>query len=62
MKTNGYRLDKGHTFQVNSYEDFNKYVNVPDTYTPPEVKPFETKVKFLEIWINVIATYFNTHY
>lgn len=29
---NGYKLDKNHTFSLNSYADFSKYQAVPDQY------------------------------
>ena len=37
-KANGYKLDKSHTFQVNSFEDHAKFMAVPDEegeYVPP---------------------------
>ena len=37
-KANGYRLDKSHTFVVNSFEDHAKYMAVPDeerAFEPP---------------------------
>lgn len=43
QKTNGYRLDKSHVFAVHHYEDFQKYLNVSDTYQQPEPKPYEPK-------------------
>ncbi|CAN6319117.1 unnamed protein product [Urochloa humidicola] len=39
-KTNGYKLDKSHIFAVNMFDDFEKYMKVPDTWTPAEIKPY----------------------
>ena len=33
QKANGYKLDKAHTFVVNSFEDHAKYMAVPDEET-----------------------------
>jgi len=40
QKANGYRLDKQHVFRVNSFDDFQKFLNTPEHYQTPEVKPF----------------------
>lgn len=39
-QTNGYKLDKAHVFAVNMFDDFDKYMRVPDTWVPPESKPY----------------------
>ncbi|CAN1846912.1 Eukaryotic translation initiation factor 3 subunit B [Linum perenne] len=39
-KTNGYRLDKSHFFVVNMFDDFDKFMKVPDEWAAPEVKPY----------------------
>ncbi|CAN0854090.1 Eukaryotic translation initiation factor 3 subunit B [Linum grandiflorum] len=39
-KTNGYRLDKSHFFVVNMFDDFDKFMRVPDEWAAPEVKPY----------------------
>ncbi|CAM6084442.1 unnamed protein product [Calypogeia fissa] len=39
-QTNGYKLDKAHVFAVNMFDDFDKYLRVPDTWVPPESKPY----------------------
>ena len=39
-KTNGYKLDKSHIFAVNMFDDFEKYMKVPDEWTPAEIKPY----------------------
>mmetsp|Transcript_40368 Transcript_40368/g.89637 ORF Transcript_40368/g.89637 Transcript_40368/m.89637 type:complete len:721 (+) Transcript_40368:71-2233(+) len=39
--TNGYKLDKNHTFAVNMFDDFDKYSKVPDQYQAPEIKEFK---------------------
>lgn len=50
QKANGYKLDKSHTFIVNSLEDYYKYAAVPDEETefvPPEYVPSENLSSWL---------------
>ncbi|KPP69518.1 eukaryotic translation initiation factor 3 subunit B-like [Scleropages formosus] len=37
----GYKLDKQHTFRVNLFTDFDKYVNISDEWESPEKQPFK---------------------
>ncbi|XP_076951731.1 eukaryotic translation initiation factor 3 subunit B-like [Bidens hawaiensis] len=39
-KTNGYRLDRAHIFAVNMFDEIDKFMNVPDEWAPPEIKPY----------------------
>ncbi|KAJ7527924.1 hypothetical protein O6H91_16G076300 [Diphasiastrum complanatum] len=39
-QTNGYKLDKSHVFAVNMFDDFDKYMKVPDEWSAPERKPY----------------------
>jgi len=39
--TNGYKLDRQHTFVVNLFTDFDKYSVVPDNWEPPAPQPFK---------------------
>lgn len=39
-KTNGYKLDRAHIFAVSMFEDFDKFMKVPDEWAPPETKPY----------------------
>ncbi|MQL80266.1 hypothetical protein Taro_012703, partial [Colocasia esculenta] len=39
-KTNGYKLDKSHIFAVNMFDDFDRFMRVPDQWTPAETKPY----------------------
>lgn len=39
-QTNGYKLDRSHVFVVNMFDDFDKYMKVPDEWVPPEIKPY----------------------
>ena len=39
-KGNGYRLDRAHVLAVNIFDDFEKYMKVPDEWTPAELKPY----------------------
>ena len=34
-------MDKKHTFAVNMFDDFEKYLKVPEVYQPPEPKAFQ---------------------
>lgn len=45
-QTNGYKLDRSHVFVVNMYDDFEKYMRVPDKWNPPEIKPYTPGVYF----------------
>ena len=50
-KANGYKLDKAHTFIVNSFEDHAKYMAVPDEeveFEPPPYVPKESLLHWLE--------------
>jgi len=47
QKANGYKLDKAHTFQVNSFEDHPKYLAVPDEEREIEPPPFVPKENLL---------------
>ncbi|XP_008786288.2 eukaryotic translation initiation factor 3 subunit B-like [Phoenix dactylifera] len=49
-KTNGYKLDKSHIFAVNLFDDFEKYMNIPDEWTPAEIKPY-TPGENLQQWL-----------
>ena len=42
--TNGYKLDKQHTFAVNLFSDLEHYRNIPDEWEEPEIRPYEDKV------------------
>uniref|UniRef100_A0A8B9KCC8 Eukaryotic translation initiation factor 3 subunit B n=1 Tax=Astyanax mexicanus TaxID=7994 RepID=A0A8B9KCC8_ASTMX len=37
----GYKLDKQHTFRVNLFTDFDKYMSISDEWEPPEKQPFK---------------------
>jgi len=37
----GYKLDKQHTFRVNVFTDFDKYMNISDEWETPEKQPFK---------------------
>lgn len=50
LNTNGYKLDKTHTFAVNLLSDFDKYENVPDEWEPPAPKPYHD-VGNLRYWL-----------
>ncbi|KAH0451085.1 hypothetical protein IEQ34_021777 [Dendrobium chrysotoxum] len=38
--TNGYKLDKSHIFAVNLFDEIEKYMKIPDEWTPAEIKPY----------------------
>ncbi|CAB1344107.1 unnamed protein product, partial [Coregonus sp. 'balchen'] len=37
----GYKLDKQHTFRVNVFTDFDKYMSISDEWETPEKQPFK---------------------
>lgn len=47
---NGHRLDKNHVLVVNMFDDFDKYMKVPDEYQTPEVKEFPEQENLYE-WL-----------
>ncbi|XP_065199069.1 eukaryotic translation initiation factor 3 subunit B-like [Sycon ciliatum] len=47
---NGYRLDKSHIFTVNLLTDFQKYMDLPDEFTPPEPAEY-TREENLRAWL-----------
>ncbi|CAL9067771.1 eukaryotic translation initiation factor 3 subunit B-like [Musa acuminata AAA Group] len=49
-KTNGYKLDKSHIFAVNLFDDFEKYMKVPDEWKAAEIKPY-TPGENLQQWL-----------
>ncbi|XP_031473083.1 eukaryotic translation initiation factor 3 subunit B-like [Nymphaea colorata] len=49
-KTNGYKLDRSHIFAVNMFDDFDRFMKVPDEWTPAEIKPF-TPGENLHKWL-----------
>eukprot|EP00249_Psilotum_nudum_P011425 c23165_g1_i2 orf=444-2627(-) len=49
-QTNGYKLDKSHVFAVNMFDDFEKYLKVPDEWSSPEIKPY-TPGENLHAWL-----------
>lgn len=49
-KTHGYKLDKTHIFAVNLFDDFDRFMKVPDEWAPPETKPY-TPGENLRQWL-----------
>ncbi|KAF5743376.1 hypothetical protein HS088_TW09G01444 [Tripterygium wilfordii] len=49
-KTHGYRLDKSHIFAVNMFDDFDRFMKVPDQWAPPEIVPY-TPGENLQEWL-----------
>ena len=39
-KTHGYKLDRLHIFSVNMFDDFDRFMRVPDEWAPPETTPY----------------------
>ena len=44
---NGYKLDKSHKLVVNIFDDFERYMKVPDESTAAETKPYTPGVSLL---------------
>ncbi|KAK9273277.1 hypothetical protein L1049_018084 [Liquidambar formosana] len=49
-KTNGYKLDRAHIFAMNMFDDFDRFMKVPDEWAPPETKPY-TPGENLQQWL-----------
>ncbi|CAL5063621.1 unnamed protein product [Urochloa decumbens] len=47
---NGRKLDKSHVLVVNIFDDFERYMKVPDEWTPAETKPY-TPIENLQNWL-----------
>ncbi|CAN6204897.1 unnamed protein product [Urochloa humidicola] len=47
---NGRKLDKSHILVVNIFDDFERYMKVPDEWTPAETKPY-TPIENLRKWL-----------
>ncbi|KAG5142424.1 hypothetical protein JHK82_018119 [Glycine max] len=39
-KTHGYKLDRAHIFSVSMFDDFDRFMKVPNEWAPPETKPY----------------------
>ena len=44
-QTHGYKLDKAHTFAVTLFDDFERYVKVPDQYQEYQPAPYKPTVR-----------------
>ncbi|KAM5561847.1 eukaryotic translation initiation factor 3 subunit B [Rosa sericea] len=49
-KTHGYKLDRSHIFAVSMFDDFDRFMKVPDQWAPPETKPY-TPGENLQNWL-----------
>lgn len=49
-KADNYRLDTKHTFSVIKFSDFDKYMQVPDEYTPPKFEEYH-QVEGMQNWL-----------
>ena len=59
--TNGYALDKKHTFHVCMFTEFDKYAKVADEYAPLPLAPFEpTQVGMGVCHIRIIRYAYDT--
>lgn len=47
---NDFALDKRHTLKVSPYSDIEKYLNAPETYTPPKIEDFK-EPRNLKTWL-----------
>jgi len=48
--TNNYKLDRQHTFTVNLFSDFDKYLNVTEEWEAPKVQPYKDQGN-LRLWL-----------
>jgi len=60
----GHKIDKTHSFIINSFTDFHTLESVSDTYEPPQPVPFVPPVCFRLIFLSVLVhvTFFRHHY
>ncbi len=42
---NNYKLDKQHTFAVNMFSDFDKFLDIPDEWEPPNEEEYKDQVE-----------------
>ncbi|XP_020206252.1 eukaryotic translation initiation factor 3 subunit B [Cajanus cajan] len=49
-KTHGYKLDRAHIFAVSMFDDFDRFMKVPNEWAPPETKPY-TPGENLQHWL-----------
>ncbi|XP_050379356.1 eukaryotic translation initiation factor 3 subunit B-like [Argentina anserina] len=49
-KTHGYKLDRSHIFAVSMFDDFDRFMNVPDQWAPPATTPY-TPGENLQNWL-----------
>ncbi|KAI3742980.1 hypothetical protein L1987_60681 [Smallanthus sonchifolius] len=49
-KTNGYTLPRAHIFAVNMFDEFDKFMEVPDEWASPEIRPY-TPRENLQRWL-----------
>jgi translation initiation factor 3 subunit B len=50
VQTDGYKLDKNHTFKVSMFDDFDRYAKVPDEYQALDIKAY-TPTENLHNWM-----------
>jgi len=48
--TNNYKLDKQHTFVVNMFSEFDKYLDISDDWEPPQAQPYKDQGN-LRAWL-----------
>jgi len=48
--TNNYKLDRQHTFAVNLFSDFEKYLNISEEWEAPKVQPYKDQGN-LRLWL-----------
>ena len=48
--TNNYKLDKQHTFIVNMFSDFDKYLDIAEDWEPPQAQPYKDQGN-LRAWL-----------
>ncbi|CAK9172649.1 unnamed protein product [Ilex paraguariensis] len=50
-ETNGRKLGSRHTILVNLLDEFDRFMNVPEEWTPPEEKPYTSGRENLQQWL-----------
>lgn len=50
-KTQGYKLDRSHIFSVSMFDDFDRFMKVPDEWAPPPNKEYAPGVMIISLTV-----------
>ena len=52
-----YKLDKQHTFTLNMFSDFDKYLDIPDEWEVPKEEQYKDQVRHILCKDELMETY-----